>query len=251
RWTGDAVQFRFLITTAASMTTMVMRKRNCTASPVQRLAAARARIKEAKAMSLLAHDVRGYVEEIETYDPHVAVSTELVDWQAYVMAQLEHSTAILVAIEPKTVESKGPFQVLEIELTARGSSYREFVDFIARIEHGERLMRIEKMRLEKHQTSMYLTCMIKGIVKSTAVKAKVEVTYGPPWLDPSGKPHVVPAPVAPGGGEAAAEDEDAAGDAIADAAGAADAGDAERVAHARESGGTGSAPDGAEQGDDP
>ena len=187
KWTGDAVQFRFLVTLVLMALIIV-----AVELPLaDRLDVARARRKVAKAMSTLSHDVRGYVEQVENYDPHVAVSPELVDWQAYVMTLLEHSTAVLISLQPKKTESKGVFQVLEMEVVARGSSYREFVDFVARLEHGERLMRVEKVRVEKHQTSMYLTCIIKGLVKSSASAAgrsgkdgatdAGEPAFGPPW----------------------------------------------------------------------
>jgi len=164
KWTGDPVQFRFLATLVIMGVIIVLVEMPLAA----RLDTARARHKEALAMSVLSRDVRGFAEQVEAYDPKVAVGAELVEWQNYVLSLLAYSSATLVSIEPKAVEPKGAFQVVQMELVARGSSYREFVDFIDRLEHGERLMRVEKVRVEKHQTAMYVTCVVRGLVKSSA-----------------------------------------------------------------------------------
>jgi len=66
---------------------------------------------------------------------------------------------------------------------ARGGSYREFADFVDRLEHGERLVRVEKLRMEKQQTAISLTCLIRGLVKSNAK----------PSSTPAGKPTGAPA----------------------------------------------------------
>jgi len=57
------------------------------------------------------------------------------------------------------------------------------------VEHGERIVRVEKLRLEKQAASIYLTCLIRGLVK----------TAGRPAAKPSG------APAAAAGGELAAD----------------------------------------------
>jgi hypothetical protein len=166
RWTTDPVQFRFLATLLIMVGIVVLVEMPFAA----RLDKARKRHKEARALSALAHDVRGFVEQVEAVDPKVAVSAELVEWQNHVLTLLAHSSATLISLEPKSVEARGPFQVVQMELVARGTSYREFVDFMDRLEHGERLMRVEKLRLEKHQTTMYMTCIIRGLVKTSAGK---------------------------------------------------------------------------------
>jgi hypothetical protein len=185
RWTGDAVQFRFLVTILIMLGVVLLVELPL----ADRLAKARTRHKDAIGLSALSHDAKGFVEQMELYDPHVGVSSELVDWQGYVMAQLQHTTATLISLEPKGSEAHGIFQVLEMEVVAKGSSYREFVDFIARLEHGERMIRVEKLRLEKHQTTIFLTCQIKGLVKSSAAPAAgkgvpaskaVALIFGPP-----------------------------------------------------------------------
>ncbi len=182
RWTGDPVQFRFLATLVIMGAIIALVEMPLAA----RLDSARARHKEALALSSLSQEVRGFVEQVEAYDPKVAVSAEIVDWQNYVLSLLSYSNATLISIEPKAVEPKGAFQVVQMELVARGSSYREFVDFIDRLEHGERLMRVEKVRVEKHQTSMYLTCMIRGLVKSSAASESKPASDGHTGDDKTG-----------------------------------------------------------------
>jgi hypothetical protein len=168
RCTGDPVQFRFVVTAvllAVIIGTVEM-------PLAARIVTARQRLADAKEHATTAHEVRGYAEQQAIYEPRVAVSADIMDWQNYVLELLAHTTATLVSLEPKLPEAHGGFQVIDMELVAKGNSYREFVGFVDRLERGERIVRVEKVRLEKQQTSIYLTCIIKGLVKSSAKAAE-------------------------------------------------------------------------------
>ena len=133
-----------------------------------RLAQARTAQAAAKKSSQMAEEVAFFTRQKAAYDPRAAVSSDITDWQNYVLGKLRCTTATLISLEPHKPLAKGVFTVLEMELVAKGSSYREFADFIDRLERGERLVRVEKLRLEKQQTSISLTCLIRGLVKASA-----------------------------------------------------------------------------------
>lgn len=137
-----------------------------------RLAKARTAQLAAKKSSQMAEEVAFFTRQKAAYDPRAAVSGDITDWQNYVLEKLRCTTATLISLEPHKPLAKGVFTVLEMELVAKGSSYREFADFVDRLEHGERLVRIEKLRMEKQQTSISLTCMLRGLVKASAKPAE-------------------------------------------------------------------------------
>lgn len=153
-----------------------------------RLAHARTAQVEARKLAQKAEEVAFFTREKAAYEPRVAVSADITDWQNYVLERLRCTTATLISLEPRKPLSKGVFTVLEMELVAKGDSYREFADFIDRIEHGERIVRVEKLRLEKQQTSIYLTCLIRGLVKGKGsgkaaaggAHLKADTFVGPP-----------------------------------------------------------------------
>lgn len=136
-----------------------------------RLARARTAQLAAKKASQMAEEVAFFTRQREAYEPRAAVSSDITDWQNYVLEKLRCTTATLISLEPHKPLPKGVFTVLEMELVAKGSSYLEFADFVDRLERGERLVRIEKIRIEKQQTSISLTCLIRGLVKNSAKPA--------------------------------------------------------------------------------
>ena len=164
-----------------------------------RLAHARTAQLAAKKSSQMAEEVAFFTRQKAAYDPRAAVSGDITDWQNYVLEKLRCTTATLISLEPHKPLAKGVFTVLEMELVAKGSSYREFADFVDRLEHGERLVRIEKLRMEKQQTSISLTCLIRGLVKASARPAAPAEGGGP---DGAARK---PAPAAPAAAASAAE----------------------------------------------
>jgi hypothetical protein len=119
----------------------------------------------------MAEEVAFYSRQQASYLPRAGVSADITDWQNYVLERLRCTKATLISLEPHKPLAKGVFTVIEMELVAKGGSYREFADFIDRLEHGERIVRIEKLRMEKQQTSIYVTCLIRGLVKNGAKPA--------------------------------------------------------------------------------
>ena len=148
-----------------------------------RLAKARTANLAAKKSSQMAEEVAFFTRQKAAYEPRAAVSSDISDWQNYVLEKLRCTKATLISLEPHKPLPKGVFTVVEMELVARGGSYREFADFVDRLEHGERLVRVEKLRMEKQQTAISLTCLIRGLVKPNAK----------PSSTPAGKPTGAPA----------------------------------------------------------
>jgi hypothetical protein len=148
-----------------------------------RLAKARTANLAAKKSSQMAEEVAFFTRQKAAYEPRAAVSGDITDWQNYVLEKLRCTKATLISLEPHKPLPKGVFTGARDGARRQGSSYREFADFVDRLEHGERLVRVEKLRMEKQQTSISLTCLIRGLVKSSAK----------PSSTPAGKPTDAPA----------------------------------------------------------
>src|SRR5262245_54083576 len=162
RWAGDPVQLRLVVAIVIlALGVGVVQHPLGT-----RLAAARTAHDEALKQARLADDQRFLATQAAGYEKRVAISADLVDWQNYVLERFRSTSATLISLEPKATTQKPPFDVLEMELVAKGTNYADFVDFIDRLEHGERLVRIEKLRIERQQTSVYVTLIIKGLVRA-------------------------------------------------------------------------------------
>jgi hypothetical protein len=167
-----------------------------------RLARARTAQVEARKRAQMAEEVSFFTRERAGYEARVAVPADISDWQTYVLERLRCTTATLIALEPRKPLSKGVFTVLEMELVAKGHSYREFADFIDRLERGERIVRVEKLRLEKQQDSIYLTCLIRGLVKGkgsarpAGSRLNADTFVGPPLPESLAEPDPAAEPAA-------------------------------------------------------
>ena len=220
RWAADPVQLRLVLAVAGLLIGVLAIER-----PLgSRLAAARTAHADALKQAHLAEDQRFLATQAAGYEQRVAVSSDLVDWQNYVLEKLRTTSATLLALEPKSSTSKPPFDVIEMEVVCKGSDYAAFVDLIDRLEHGERLVRVEKLRIERQQSSVYVTMIVKGLVRAggTAPPAKGGKKAKPAAAADADATAAPPADAAPD--EAATPDE-AAADAPADAADAGEDGD--------------------------
>jgi hypothetical protein len=138
----------------------------------ERLEAARTANAKAKTASKKAAEAVLYTKQRDLYEERVAVESRITDWQNYVLGVLGDTSAMLVSLEPRKNTSKGPFTIIEMELVAKGDSYNEFAIFVDRLERGPRIVRLDKLRMERQQGNIYLTCIVKGLIKKSAKKPK-------------------------------------------------------------------------------
>lgn len=184
RWSADRIQLRFVVVLAILLGGWLGVEMPLS----DRLARARSSLEEARKQARLAEELRHFADQARLYEERVAVPADLVDWQNYVLGKLQGSSATLLSLEPKETAAKQPFSVIEMELVARTADFADFTDFIDRLEHGERLVRIERVRYERQQTSMYVTLIIRGLVKGApkpAGKARAEDAALPPGSGPA------------------------------------------------------------------
>jgi hypothetical protein len=142
-----------------------------------RLCFAHRRLAEAEWRARLADDVRALEQSSAVYRPRLAAGADAEDWRAYITEKLEKSGARALSIEPKPSSSAGPLTLVTIDLGAQGS-YAEITDFVDRLERGERLVRLDRIFVQRMRDTVDLECTIRALARPTTPEARVEPPHG-------------------------------------------------------------------------
>lgn len=130
-----------------------------------RLAAARTALAKAHKNETRAKAHVHLTEQRERYLPLISGSEDLLDWQSYVLSKVDAAGVRLINIEPYKADKRGPFQIMRFNINVMSDDYAALTDFVDRLEHGERLVRLETLVLTQSSQSMVLTFMLRGVVK--------------------------------------------------------------------------------------
>ena len=141
------------------------------------LAAARKSVESAEKRSTRAAELVFFTEQLERYTPHLFTDADPVTLQDYVLDKLKRSGARLRTVVPKKTEAKGPFKVAELDLDATGS-FSQLVDLVDRLEHGDKIVRLERVRFQRSKTTIMLECTVTGLVKEKRTTSTEETGAG-------------------------------------------------------------------------
>jgi len=161
RTAADPIQLRFVV----SLLLLVVGYLAVASPLADRIAAARSDLKDARKTERLAEDVVHFTSQIDAISPRLTAAEDIIDWQNYVLHKLDEAGVQLHSFEPKKTEGKGAFKVVGMEVLIRGQNYEAMVDFVDRMEHGERIVRVEKVLIERQVNSIQLTVALRGLVK--------------------------------------------------------------------------------------
>jgi Tfp pilus assembly protein PilO len=142
---------------------------------VARLATARQQQVEAQKRADASDDLRLLEKQMKVYAPRLAASADLVEWGDYILEKLEKSGATLHSMDPKKTTASGAFKVVDFDLTAQGT-YEQLADFIDRMERGERIVRFDRIFLQRMRSTVNLECTVRGLVKPPKTAAVVEAS---------------------------------------------------------------------------
>ena len=170
RTTGDHVRLRFVICLTLFLSSYLF-----VIDPLsERLAAARTSHREVLKRENMANELVYFADQLAIIEPRLVAVDDEVDWQNYVLAELEAAGVQLASVEPRGVKSQDGFKLVEMEINARSAEYAALVDFVDRIEHGQRLVRIEKLALVRQPDNLLLTCVLKGLVRPGLVREEAD-----------------------------------------------------------------------------
>ena len=142
-----------------------------------RLRSARKHQQDIEQRANASDDLRDLEKQVKRYGARLATSADPLEWGNYVSEKLAKSGAVLRAMEPKKTASAGPFTVVDIDLVAQGT-YAELADFVDRLERGERLVRLDRIFVQRMGDTVNLECTIKGLVKPPSAHAEPETPHG-------------------------------------------------------------------------
>ncbi|MCE9638477.1 MAG: type 4a pilus biogenesis protein PilO [Planctomycetes bacterium] len=132
-----------------------------------RLEESRTKCEAIEATAAEAEQLRQLTAQSDTYAARLPKSESPSDWQDYITQHLEASGVTLRKIEPrKTLQSAG-FRVVVVEVTVDGM-YSDLVDFIDRLERGDRICRLDRLAFEKRASTLGLRFQFFGLVKPRA-----------------------------------------------------------------------------------
>lgn len=143
-----------------------------------RVAAARTDHEAALEQRSLADALEAVDTELTTIAQRLPSDTDEVTWQGYLIDLLSRSGLRLSSLEPLRTDSAGPFDVVELQLTAVGTRYDSVVDFVDRLEHGPRPMRVEHLDLRESPQGTVIDLLAKALVLDAALRHDGEVGDG-------------------------------------------------------------------------
>ncbi|MFT7461868.1 MAG: hypothetical protein ACI9EF_000202 [Pseudohongiellaceae bacterium] len=118
------------------------------------------------------------VDQQERYEPMLTGSENILDWQNYLLSKVDSSDAELSTLEPFKAEKRGPFMVMRFHVTVKASQFEALADLLDRVEHGERLVRVEDMQISQSKDFMLMTFVVRGLVKRGMPEIPLEDEVG-------------------------------------------------------------------------
>lgn len=104
------------------------------------------------------------VEQQDLYRPMLTGSDNLLDWQNFLLSKVDRAGVELFTIEPYKPDKRGPFTVMRFHISVKAYNYEPLADLMDRIEHGERLVRVEDMQISQSSSFMLMTFVVRGLV---------------------------------------------------------------------------------------
>lgn len=162
RWTQDPVSLRCLVSVVILAVGYFTFVRPLTIRLEEARGAHTRRSRRLAKVEDLAH----WKSQTDKFVDRTAHSEDVVEWQRYVLEKLGLTKEVrLLNLEPRPTTGKGVYKFIEMEIVARSRSYSDFATFIHHLERGERVVRIDRIRIELAQGSLTLTATIKGLCR--------------------------------------------------------------------------------------
>ena len=159
-WTHDPVQLRLMVAAAIFLVSMLA----YVWPQVTRLQEARLKLEKAEKRKNLATELRHCVDEAESYTGKMPAVEDVTDWQQYVVDKLEGSGVTLRKLEPRKIQVANEFRFVVLEIEAEGM-YEPVVDFVDKLERGDRFIRFDRISIEKRIGNVGLSCVMLGAVR--------------------------------------------------------------------------------------
>lgn len=129
-----------------------------------RLAEARTKYAKAADKARLAKESRHVVDQGKLFLDRLPKIEDVSDWQDYIMGIIGDAGAKLRKLEPRRGLMKGKYRIIVLEIEAEGM-FPQIVDFVDRLERGERIVRLDRLQLEKRADRLSFRFVLMGLAK--------------------------------------------------------------------------------------
>lgn len=126
------------------------------------LDAKREALAEARERAEVAERIAGHLAAWQQVAPRIVAQAEAVDWDEYLLQHLRAAGMRVLSQESPEVAELGEFRTITLRLRA-GGRYAQIVDFLDRIERGERLMRADRLQITIGQSELELEIELVGL----------------------------------------------------------------------------------------
>lgn len=124
--------------------------------------AKRAELADARERAVVAERLARHLDAWHAVAPRIVATVDAVDWNDYALAHLRAAGLRVLTQEPPELAEVGQFKTVRLRLNV-GGRYPQIVDFLDRIERGERLMRVDALAIRVGETELELEVEIIGL----------------------------------------------------------------------------------------
>jgi len=132
-----------------------------------RLADAKKRYDRAAERSHLAAECRHVIEQEKGFLGRLPKIEDVSDWQEYIMGIVGDAGIRLRKIEPRRGLMKGRYRIIVLEVEVEGM-FPGIVEMVDRLERGKRIVRMDRLQLEKRADRLSFRFTLMGLAKIRA-----------------------------------------------------------------------------------
>lgn len=147
----------------------------------KRLKTAREEKEALSALATWVEEIRELESQTATFEGRMVAEANAAEWDSYILAALTDSGATFISSQERKTEKIKDYTLFIREVVAMGD-FEQLVDFMDRLERGERYLRIDEFSLRPQQGELALRCTIRCLVGETTAQRRARMG-GPEPLD--------------------------------------------------------------------
>jgi len=132
-----------------------------------RLTEAKKRYDRAAKRRHLAAECRHVIEQEKAFLDRLPKIEDVSDWQEYIMGIVGDAGIRLRKIEPRRGLMKGRYRIIVLEVEVEGM-FAGIVNMVDRLERGSRIVRMDRLQLEKRMDRLSFRFTLMGLAKIRA-----------------------------------------------------------------------------------
>ena len=128
----------------------------------KRVDSANERLSKAETRMMLAGDVLDLRRQAALYGKKLPRGVDTNDWTNYMLTIIRAERVKLLRMEPKEAKSLGPCKALAWQIEMQGD-FASLSRIVQKLEHGERLIRIDRLIMQNIGRHVMMTLQVKGL----------------------------------------------------------------------------------------